>query len=57
MSVIPVLIVIGLVVAGGFLAAFLWALNTGQFDDATTPAWRILNDESPADEDPKPAKH
>ena len=57
MSVIPVLIAIGLVVAGGFLAAFLWALNTGQFDDATTPAWRILNDESPAEDDTKPAKH
>jgi len=50
MSVIPVLIVIGLVVAGGFLAAFLWALNNGQFDDSTTPAWRMLNEDTPDDE-------
>ena len=33
MSVIVLLIAAGGVVAGGFLAAFVWAVRTGQFDD------------------------
>lgn len=41
MSVIPFLIIIGLIVAAGFLAAFFWALNDGQFDDNITPAMRV----------------
>jgi len=32
LQVIPFLIIVGLVVAGGFLVAFFWALNDGQFD-------------------------
>ncbi len=43
MSVIPLLIILGLLVAGGFLFGFLWALRAGQFDDTTTPSWRILD--------------
>lgn len=57
MSVIPVLIVVGLVVAGGFLAAFLWALHTGQFDDATTPAWRILSEDTETESPSNPEQH
>lgn len=30
------------------LAAFLWALRSGQFDDLDGAAWRILNDEDEA---------
>jgi cbb3-type cytochrome oxidase maturation protein len=45
MSVIVLLIVAGGLVAGGFLCAFLWAVETGQFDDTYTPACRILLDE------------
>lgn len=41
MQVIPFLIIIGLIVAAGFLAAFFWALNDGQFDDDVTPAMRV----------------
>jgi cbb3-type cytochrome oxidase maturation protein len=48
MSVIVLLIVAGGLVAGGFLLAFLWAVETGQFDDTYTPACRILLDERPA---------
>jgi cbb3-type cytochrome oxidase maturation protein len=44
MSVIPLLIVAGGVVAGGFLAAFVWAVRSGQFDDTCTPAVRVLFD-------------
>ena len=46
MSVIVLLIVAGGVVAAGFLAAFAWAVRSGQFDDMSTPAVRVLFDES-----------
>jgi len=44
-SVIVLLIAAGGLVAGGFLAAFVWAVRSGQFDDTTTPALRILFDD------------
>jgi cbb3-type cytochrome oxidase maturation protein len=44
MSVIAVLIGISLVIAGGFLAAFLWAVKSGQYKDTYTPSVRILFD-------------
>lgn len=34
------------------LAAFLWALRNGQFDDLDGAAWRILEDGEPKDADP-----
>jgi cbb3-type cytochrome oxidase maturation protein len=40
-----VLIGISILVAGGFLAAFLWSVNKGQFDDDYTPSIRILFDD------------
>jgi cbb3-type cytochrome oxidase maturation protein len=46
MGVIVLLITAGGVVAGGFLAAFFWAVRSGQFDDVTTPAVRMLLDET-----------
>lgn len=39
------------------LAAFLWALKSGQFDDLDGAAHRILfddDDDPPAERDPKP---
>ncbi len=45
MNVIILLIFAGGVVAAGFLAAFVWAVRTGQFDDTTTPPLRILLDD------------
>lgn len=44
MTVIVLLIVAGGCVAGGFLAAFVWAVRSGQFDDTFTPAVRVLLD-------------
>lgn len=49
MSVIVLLIVAGGVVAAGFLAAFVWAVRSGQFDDTTTPPVRMLLDEPQQD--------
>ena len=46
MSVIVLLIIAGGLVAGGFLAAFAWAVSAGQFDDITTPAHRVLIDDA-----------
>ncbi|EIM76618.1 cbb3-type cytochrome oxidase maturation protein [Nitritalea halalkaliphila LW7] len=42
MEVIFVLIGISLLLAAGFLYIFFRALKSGQFDDAHTPAIRIL---------------
>jgi cbb3-type cytochrome oxidase maturation protein len=48
MSVVVILIVASVLVAAAFLAAFVWAVKSGQYDDTTTPAHRILFDEPPA---------
>ena len=45
MSAIIFLISASLVVAIGFLIAFLWAVKSGQFEDRYTPAIRMLFDE------------
>jgi cbb3-type cytochrome oxidase maturation protein len=45
MSVIILLIILGVLVAGGFLAAFLWAVRSGQYDDTVSPSVRMLFDE------------
>ena len=48
MQAIFVLIIISLLVALGFLGAFLWAVKTNQYDDDYTPSVRILfDDEKP----------
>lgn len=45
MGVLPILIVASLLVAIGFLVAFLWAVKNGQYDDSYTPSVRMLLDE------------
>ena len=47
MSVVVLLIAAGGVVAAGFLAAFAWAVQSGQYDDTCTPAVRVLLEERP----------
>ncbi|MEL6844444.1 MAG: cbb3-type cytochrome oxidase assembly protein CcoS [Bacteroidota bacterium] len=42
MTVIFILIGISLLVALGFLGAFLWAVRSGQYADDYTPSVRIL---------------
>ena len=49
MGVIFVLIALSLLVALGFLAAFFWAVRSGQYDDDYTPSVRILFDDNPND--------
>ena len=40
---IPIALLLGLV----GLAAFIWALDSGQFDDLDGAAWRALEDDAP----------
>jgi len=42
MSVFFILIILSVLVAGGFLVAFLWSVKSGQMDDDYTPSIRIL---------------
>lgn len=49
MNVIFLLITASTIVAGIFLAAFLWAVRSGQYEDDRSPAVRILSD------DPQPS--
>jgi len=39
----------GLLLGGGFLLIFLWALKSGQYDDLQGSASRILFDDDSAD--------
>lgn len=45
MSALYVLLVVSLGVAVAFLAGFVWATRSGQFDDTQTPPMRLLGDE------------
>ncbi len=44
MSVILILIIASLSLALFFLAGFIWAVKSGQFEDTYTPSMRILLD-------------
>ncbi len=47
MSALFVLVAISMVVAGAFLAAFIWSVKTDQYDDKDGAAMRMLyEDES-----------
>lgn len=47
MELILVLLPLALLLAGLGVAAFVWAVRRGQFDDLETPALRILSDDEP----------
>jgi cbb3-type cytochrome oxidase maturation protein len=54
LNIIYALIPLGLILLIAAVAAFFWAVRSGQFDDLESPAWRILLDDDrapPADED------
>ncbi|KEO75257.1 cbb3-type cytochrome oxidase assembly protein CcoS [Anditalea andensis] len=51
MSALFVLIAISLLVALGFLLAFLWATNSGQYEDDYTPSVRMLFEDKPISDD------
>ena len=45
MTILFLLIGISLLVALGFLASFIWAVRSGQYEDDYTPSVRILFEE------------
>lgn len=45
MEVIFILIGFSLIIALGFLFAFIWATKSGQYDDDYTPSIRMLFDD------------
>ena len=52
MSVIVILILTSLAIALFFLASFIWAVRSGQYDDTCTPSLRILTDDAVRTENP-----
>lgn len=52
MSVMFILIGCSLLLAIGFLSAFIWSVKSGQMDDDYTPSVRILFDDVPPQETP-----
>lgn len=44
MSVVILLLIASISVAGLFLIAFIWSVKTGQYDDEVSPSIRILFD-------------
>jgi cbb3-type cytochrome oxidase maturation protein len=59
MEIITLLIFISLLIAVGFLIAFLWNMKSGQYDDTYSPSVRMLFDDKPKTinpNNPKPAE-
>jgi cbb3-type cytochrome oxidase maturation protein len=48
MNIIFLLIPLGLIILLIAVAAFFWAVRSGQYDDLESPAWRILLDDDRA---------
>ena len=49
MTALAWLVPVALLLGGLGLAAFLWALRSGQFEDLEGAAYRALDDENPDD--------
>ncbi|HEX7457675.1 MAG TPA: cbb3-type cytochrome oxidase assembly protein CcoS [Ginsengibacter sp.] len=47
MSALIILIGVSILVATGFLIAFLWSTKSGQYDDDYTPSVRMLFEDAP----------
>lgn len=48
MEALFVLLIFSLILGIGFLVAFFWAHNAGQYEDTETPAIRMLFEDAPA---------
>ena len=51
MNILYLLIPLGLILLAAAIAAFFWAVRSGQFDDLETPAMSVV-----MDDDSKPAE-
>ena len=52
MNIIFLLLTCSIIIALLFLAGFIWSVRSGQYDDAYTPAVRMLFDDPPQDAKP-----
>ena len=52
MSILYLMIPMGILILIGALWAFFWAVDSDQFDDLESPAWRILLDDDTKPPDP-----
>lgn len=48
MNIIFILIPLGLILLLIAVAAFFWAVRSGQYDDLESPGWKILYDDDQA---------
>ncbi len=53
MSAIFIMVGASLLIAVGFLIAFIWSVKSGQYDDDYTPSVRMLFDDKPPKEEPQ----
>ena len=56
MSIIYALIPLSIFLASCFLAAFIWAVRSGQYEDTCTPSMRLLTEEPERKEISNPKK-
>lgn len=45
MDIIYLLMAISTLVIAGVVVVFVWSVRSGQFDDLTGPAYRVLSDD------------
>lgn len=45
MSVLFLLVPLAILLVAVFVGAYVWSTRTGQYDDMTTPAMRVLHDD------------
>lgn len=45
MMTILFMVSMALILSGGFVACYLWSIASGQYDDLSTPALRMLKDD------------
>lgn len=55
MSIIILLLFVSLLLGLTFLMLFIRAVNTGEYEDLTTPAMRVLADDEPRNTAPRVA--
>jgi cbb3-type cytochrome oxidase maturation protein len=53
MTLMYILLPLSLLLASAAVVAFVWAVRAGQFDDTTTPAWRVLFDDDSSPSRPR----
>lgn len=51
MDLVYLILPIALLIAAGFVTAFVWATRQGQFDDMDTPSMRVLGEDAEVERD------